>query len=216
MAHKVGLKMALMLAIGTLMVKILNKLENSFSFKQPFRQPFKQQQSGFTLIEIMVVVVVAAIMAAFLGVRIDRDDDRIARLEAKRFITVLNEVRDEALMTGRVYALQFKQFDRSYAFYSNPSDWQLVVGDRLLRERALPEGIEMEFDIEEIENDEKQEELISGDSEEPESNKIASLSDYILISPVDELTPFSLTLSGEDYRYQISLNDEQKLETKRL
>lgn len=178
-----------------------------------------RRQSGFTLIEIMVVVVIAAIMAAFIGVRINRDDDRIARLEARRFIAVLNEVRDEALMTGRVYALQFKINSRSYLFYSNPTDWKPVVDDRLLRERTLPEGIKMEFDIEKIENDEEEdaeESITIEEGEEKEPAKVASLSDYILISPVDELTPFSLTLSGEDYRYQISLNDEQQLESKRL
>lgn len=186
----------------------------------------KQYQSGFTLIEIMVVVVIAAVMAAFVGVRINRDDDRIARFEAKRFIAILNEVRDEALMTGRVYALQFKQFDRSYLFYRNPADWELVKDDQLLRERTLPEGIEMEVEIEKIENDdeEKEDEEKSevaaeeegAENDEKETSKIALLSDYVLISPVDELTPFTLTLSGGEYRYQISLNDEQELETKRL
>jgi len=202
--------MALMLVTGIL----------TSNYLQPFgATPFRKQQSGFTLIELMVVVVIAATMAAFIGVRINRDDDRIARLEAKRFVAVLNEVRDEALMTGRVYALQFKKFERSYLFYSNPADWKPVVGDRLLRARAFPEGIKMEFDIEKIENDEKDDEedkVTAEDGDESEDAKTNTLSDYILISPVDELTPFSLTLSGEDYRYQISLNDEQKLETKRL
>ena len=210
MVHKAAQITALMLVTGT--------LTNNYSNPFLCLRPSKQRQCGFTLIEMMVVVVVAAIMAAFIGVRIDRDDDRIARLEAKRFIAVLNEVRDEALMTGRVFALQFKKNDRSYLFYSNPSDWQPVADDRLLRERTLPEGIQMEFDIEEIENgDEEEEETIATEEgEEKESAEVASLSDYILISPVDELTPFSLTLSGEDYRYQISLNDEQQLESKRL
>ena len=205
MVLKVARKMVLMLVTGIL---------TNNDFKQPScNNTFGQKQSGFTLIEIMVVVVVAAIMAAFIGVRIDRDNDRIARLEAKRFVAVLNEVRDEALMTGRIYALQFKKNDRSYLFYSDPADWKPIVGDRLLRERTLPEGIDMEFDIEEIKNDEE-EELVAEENEE--SADVASLSDFILISPVDELTPFSLILSGEDYRYQISLNDEQRLETKRL
>ena len=210
MVHKAAQITALMLVTGT--------LTNNYSNPPLCLKPSKQRQCGFTLIEMMVVVVVAAIMAAFIGVRIDRDDDRIARLEAKRFIAVLNEVRDEALMTGRVFALQFKKNDRSYLFYSNPTDWQPIAGDRLLRERTLPEGIKMEFDIEKIENDaeEDEETIATEEGEEKEPAEVASLSDYILISPVDELTPFSLTLSGEDYRYQISLNDEQQLESKRL
>ena len=211
MVLKVEQTMVPMSATGILTNKTLNL--------SLCKKAFRKQQSGFTLIEIMVVVVVAAIMAAFIGVRANTDNDRVARLEAKRFIAVLNEVRDEALMTGRVFALQFKQIDRSYLFYSNPADWEPIAGDRLLRERTLPEGIEMEFDIETIENDEEEEpiaEETEGENGEGEPTEVASLSNYILISPVDELTPFSLTLSGDDYRYQISLNDEQKLEAKRL
>ena len=52
----------------------------------------KQRQRGFTLIEIMVVVVIAAVMVSLVGIRINRDNDRIASLEANRFMAILNEV----------------------------------------------------------------------------------------------------------------------------
>ena len=187
----------------------------------------KQRQRGFTLIEIMVVVVIAAVMVSLVGIRINRDNDRIASLEANRFMAILNEVRDEALLTGRVYALQFNQFERSYQFYTNPSAWQEIKGDRLFRERKFPEGITFEVDIEDIKNDDEPESEDAGDAAvsdgeneenagEDASGSGINLSNYILISPVEELTPFSLVLIGDDYRYQVALNDEQRLALTRL
>ena len=136
-------------------------------------------------------------------------------------------MRDEALLTGRVYALQFNQFERSYQFYTNPSAWQEIKGDRLFRERKFPEGITFEVDIEDIKNDDEPESEDAGDAAvsdgeneenagEDASGSGINLSNYILISPVEELTPFSLVLIGDDYRYQVALNDEQRLALTRL
>ncbi len=172
----------------------------------------------------MVVVIIIAVMVSLVGIRVNRDNDRIARLEAKRFITIVNEVRDEAILTGRVFALQFNESERSYQFYKNPSSWTQITEDRLFKPRQLPEGIDMEVTVEKIENDEEEsseneeESLQLEEAEESDDTKEAEvvLRDYALISPVGDMTPFVLTISGDDYRYQLKLNDEQVFVTKRL
>ena len=57
---------------------------------------FKSQ--GFTLIEIIVVVAIIGIIVAFVVIKISRDTDRLASLEAKRFQALIYEVRDEAII----------------------------------------------------------------------------------------------------------------------
>ncbi len=173
----------------------------------------------------MVVVIIIAIMVSLIGIRINRDNDRIARLEAKRFIAIVNEVRDEAVLTGRVYALQFNQSERSYQFYKNPSNWTQITEDRLFKPRQLPEGIDMEVTVEKIENDKEESSENEEESLQLEETEIndddakeaeVTLRDYALISPVGDMTPFVLIISGDDYRYQLMINDEQVFVTKRL
>lgn len=184
--------------------------------------PRLRRDNGFTLIEIMVVVAIISVMVALIGVRISRDTDRLARLEAQRFVTIVNQIRDESIITGRVFAVNFDELGRSYTFYQNPAEWAEIKGDRLFKPRKMPEGVGMEITIERpVGNDDEDEERNTVDDDQSNGEegaetaeaeqKGAVLTDYSLISPVGEMTPFTLILSGDEYRYQVSLNDEQVL-----
>ena len=50
----------------------------------------KSHNLGFTLIEIIIVVAIIGIVVAFVGVKISRDADRLARLESERFQAIVN------------------------------------------------------------------------------------------------------------------------------
>lgn len=72
--------------------------------------------SGFTLLEIMIVVVIVGLLAGFSAMALNQASDRPLRAESERFASWLKMVADSALLQGVAYGLA-KQGD----------DWQLQV-----------------------------------------------------------------------------------------
>ena len=146
---------------------------------------------GFTLIEIMVVVVIIGLMVALLTVNLSRDLDRLARLESNRFLAVVNEVRDEAIIAGESYILSIDDTKQSYKF-SGTREGSAVETDDLFKERFLQKGLKLDWKVFED---------IEGES-----------SPAVIISPLGEITPFDARFVGEDTEFHVLVNDENQLE----
>jgi len=112
--------------------------------------PFLRKEHGFTLIEILVVVVIIATISgiALLSLNLIADD-RELDTERNRLATLIEVAQDEAMMQGREFGLEvmtstyrFVEFD-PFAFR-----WSEILGDDIFRLRQLPEGMEFELYIE--------------------------------------------------------------------
>jgi general secretion pathway protein H len=121
-----------------------------------------RRQRGFTLIEILVVVVIVATISGIALMSIGLiGDDRELDTERKRLATLIEVVQDEALMQGREFGLELMTSTyRFVEFDPFSSRWSEVVGDDLFRSRRLPEGMEFELYVEDkrviLENDPKE------------------------------------------------------------
>jgi general secretion pathway protein H len=96
---------------------------------------------GFTLIEMLVVLM---IMGLFVGLvsAITRPDDRaILRLEAERLSQLLDFAAAEARLTGMPIA--WTADEAGYRFWRSPDDatWSEIRDSELLRARTLPQGV---------------------------------------------------------------------------
>ncbi|HUP92057.1 MAG TPA: type II secretion system minor pseudopilin GspH [Solimonas sp.] len=105
--------------------------------------------SGFTLLEIMVVVVIIGIMAAFASIKLsgraaaDRVDE-----EARRLFQVLVLAQEEAQMKGR--EIGFRYTDAGYEFLGMGDDgnWQILEEPRPFRARGVEPPLRLELRIE--------------------------------------------------------------------
>ena len=60
---------------------------------------------GFTLIEVLVVVVLVAIVAAMVMLSLGREGQRATALEAEALAALCNHLSDAAVRTGQAYGL---------------------------------------------------------------------------------------------------------------
>ena len=165
-----------------------------YKYNQRNNDVLKHRSSGFTLIEIMVVVTIIGVMVAYLGISLSRDIDRLASLEAKRFHAIVDEVRDEAILTGEAYLLMVDKSSSTFSFSGVRSDRQTNNDDGLLKQRALEKGVTVDWQV-----------FDQFDDDEEYDPKV-------LISPLGEITPFEVTFTGELNEYIVFINDDGQLE----
>ena len=152
------------------------------------------QSRGFTLIEIMVVVAIIGVMVAYLGISLSRDFDRLAALEAKRFHVIVNEVRDEAILTGEAYLLVVDTRANTFYFSGVRSDRKINNDDGLLQQREIEKGVEVDWEV-----------FDQFDDDEDNDPKV-------LISPLGDITPFEVFFTGDNNKYFVFINENGQLE----
>ena len=108
------------------------------------------RSAGFTLIEILVVIVIVGIVMsiALLSITLAGGDNQL-REEAQRMVSLVEIAQDESLLQGREFGLEFMQ--GAYRFVElDPlaRQWSEIIGDDTLRLRELPEELELELFIE--------------------------------------------------------------------
>ena len=95
----------------------------------------RAKSHGFTLVEVLVVIVILGLFAAAVSIKLAPDSRQRLREEAVRLAAVLTHARDEAITTGA--ALAWQRTDTGYRFVRRASDrtWVTITDDPGLRAR---------------------------------------------------------------------------------
>ncbi|VAW78697.1 General secretion pathway protein G [hydrothermal vent metagenome] len=155
---------------------------------------------GFTLLEVMVVVVIIGIMMMTFTLSLRGDSHaKLLQREAQRMIALLDLASQEAVMRSEQLAVRFS--DDSYEFMLLQNGrWLPVDGDRPLRTRQLPDDIELRLELE----DNPPPSLVNEESDLPQVFLLSS----------GEITPFVVTLfsPNTERRFHITGNLLGRLE----
>lgn len=155
--------------------------------------------AGFTLIEVMVGVAIFAVLSAMVVSSIQSNGDRNAKLEAQRFIAVMNEVRDEAVLSGKTFIMEMNDKGAEYGFTVLGGQDQ-TVPDSLIRTRKLHKSVKLKWEVFEAFNDDESE--LDDDDLEGENQP------RVYVTALGELTPFMARFGGEDEDFIVELNDD--------
>ena len=173
------------------------------------RQPLRQQ--GFTLLELLLVIVIVAIVSAAVVITLNPDNThRELEKEARRLTQVLRQLADESLFQGQEFGVRFQE--EEYAFFiwaRETNQWQSYEQAPVFRTYSLPEPFVMVFEAEDIAYSLKKKNT-SEDSQEPVSSEEPEISPpnaWFLSS--GEITPFTISIFSDgdsERRYLISAN----------
>ena len=164
------------------------------------------RSAGFTLLELMVVLVLIGIIFSFAALSLRGTDiSDLMEHETRRLATLLELASDEAILQAEEMAVNFTE-DGYEFLVLHGNNWQSPGDDSLLKAYSLPAEIELRLEVEgeppELDNFAAQEE---GDSDADEAEK---LTPQVFILSSGEMTPFTVTFRSfqSDYRYHLTVS----------
>jgi general secretion pathway protein H len=105
------------------------------------------RSAGFTLIEIMIVVVIIGIITAgvLLSVNLTGRDHDLEK-ESDRLLTLVNYAREQAEMQTREYGVVVRDDGYQFVAYDTRRGlWREIYEDDALRMRKLPDGLDFKL-----------------------------------------------------------------------
>jgi len=155
------------------------------------------RQTGFSLVEIMVVVVIVGIVISVASLSMGiLGKDRELKIEADRFMALAEVAQDEATMQSREFGIELMTTGYRFVEYDAlAGQWADIPGDDTLRLRALPEDVEFELNLEDkrivLDND-------PAEFDDPKMQTTRSTnqkySPHLMIFSSGDATPFELRI----------------------
>lgn len=153
------------------------------------------RSGGFSLIEIMVVVLIIGISASMAVLYIDNSDDRL-KSQAKRLLAMTQLVRDDAIITGHSLAMIVN--NRHYYFSQLEKGKWVQLKRKPFKKISLSDDISLRF--------------ILADKSSNKSNKQLNLFYFL---PTGETSEFQIWISNKDTEYVLSSTSLGELSLKR-
>jgi general secretion pathway protein H len=176
-----------------------------------------QRSRGFTLIEMMVVVVIIAITATLviISVGVTGRDGPLEK-ESERLYALVKYAREKADLQTREFGLFCHDNDYEFLTYdARKSLWRSIEEDESLRLRELPTGLTLRLVVEgrPVVLKRRQEDKKVRDEKEQEKLDRERIP-HVMIFSNGDLTPFKLSVEREDMGRSVTMasNDQGQIE----
>ncbi|MBV9725394.1 MAG: type II secretion system minor pseudopilin GspH [Gammaproteobacteria bacterium] len=156
--------------------------------------------SGFTLIEILVVLVIIGVITAgiLLSVNITGRDRELEK-ESDRLLVLFNYAREQAELQTREYGVMFQDDGYEFLTYDpRRAAWRTVFEDDALAARHLPDGLGFTLSVE------ARPVVLA----RPKDSK--DKTPQVMIFSNGDLTTFSATLEREGGVRSVTLTQDEK------
>lgn len=100
-----------------------------------------EKERGFTLIEMLVVMLIMGLLVGLVSTIAQPDDRALLRVEAERLAQLMDVAATQSRFTGRPIA--WTADGQGYRFWQFSEDlgWSEIINDDFLRARTLPQGM---------------------------------------------------------------------------
>jgi general secretion pathway protein H len=143
----------------------------------------KKHDDGFTLIEVVVVVLLIAIVMGIVSANLEPNRETALHDEAHRLALLAQTAQEEAILQGKVLALALERQGYFFLVLDDKGEFKPLSGDAALRARTLPQDIVISaVDID---------------------GAPASGTPRLILLPTGELAAFTITLSRGELRWQV-------------
>lgn len=137
----------------------------------------RKLNKGFTLIEIMVVIVIVAVLISAVALSFPPVGDKLLKENADRFAALISLAQDEAILKSTELAVEITP--EGYSFYQNVDNSWVAFSQTPFKERKLPAEITTKMFLDGISIDLK--------------DRVEDKPQVVILSS-GEMTPFIYTL----------------------
>ncbi|MCS6176497.1 type II secretion system minor pseudopilin GspH [Shewanella baltica] len=157
----------------------------------------KLRHAGFTLMEVMLVILLMGLTAAAVTMSIGNSGPQQALdRTARQFIAATEMVLDETVLSGQFIGIVIEKTSYQFVFYKD-GKWEPLDKDRLLSEKQMDPGVVMNLVLDGlplVQDDEEDDSWFEEPLIEPSADdKKKHPEPQVMLFPSGEMSAFELT-----------------------